>query len=64
MLDTNPKAMQEISCIGNVDGTENATMFFIIEEAKETFFYFSQEAMRVLQTYFTLINEKLKLKLK
>ena len=30
-------------------------MFFMIEEAKETIFDFSQETVKVLQIYFTLI---------
>ena len=41
-LDTDPKAIQQISFTGNLarDGNENTTMFFIIEEAKETAFRF------------------------
>ena len=34
---------------------EQETMFFIIEEAKETILDFSQGTVRVLKIYFTLI---------
>ena len=45
-LDANPKAIQQIHFTGNLE--ENATMFFIIEEAKETILDFSQVTVRVL----------------
>ena len=35
-LDPIPKAMQQINFTGNLDRAGNTTMFFIIEEAKET----------------------------
>ena len=34
--DADPKAVQKINFTGNLDRPEGATMFFIIEEAKET----------------------------
>ena len=34
--DADPKARQQINFTGNLDRAEGATMFFIIEEAKET----------------------------
>ena len=37
VLGADPKAIQQIKFTGNLDQTENTTMFFIIEEAKETF---------------------------
>ena len=42
-----PKAIQQINFTGNLDRTGN-TMFFIIEEAKETILYFSQGTLKVL----------------
>ena len=36
MLDADPKAIQQINSTGELDWSEGATMFFIIEEAKET----------------------------
>ena len=33
--DADPKARQQINFTGNLDRAEGATMFFIIEEAKE-----------------------------
>ena len=36
MLDPNPKAIQHMNFTGNLDNVWNTTIFFIIEEAKET----------------------------
>ena len=47
-LDTDPKAIQQIKFIGNLDRAESGTMFFIIEEAKETVLDFSQRTVKVL----------------
>ena len=41
-LDADPRAIQQINFTANLDRAENTTMFFIIEEAKETVFEFSQ----------------------
>ena len=35
-LDADPRAIQQISFTANLDRAGNTTMFFIIEEAKET----------------------------
>ena len=40
MLDDDPKGMQEINFTGSIDKDGNITMFFIIEETKETIFRF------------------------
>ena len=40
-LDADPRAIQQIKFTENLDRNGNATMFFIIEEAKETFFEYS-----------------------
>ena len=44
-LDVDPKAIQQVSFIGNITREENAntTMVFIIEEAKETILDFLKE---------------------
>ena len=47
-LDADPKAIKEINFIENLDRTEGATMFFIIEEAKETVLDFSKGTVKVL----------------
>ena len=47
-LDANPKAIQKINFTPNLDRTENTTMFFIIEEAKESILDFSQRKVEVL----------------
>ena len=36
-LDADPRAIQQINFIANLDRDGNTAMFFIIEEAKETF---------------------------
>ena len=47
-LDADPKAIQQINFTANLDRAGNTTMFFIIEEAKETVFEFSQGTVKVL----------------
>ena len=44
-LDADPKAMQHINFTGNLE--QQATIFFIIKEAKETVLAFSQETVKV-----------------
>ena len=41
-LDADPRAIQQINFTANLDRTGNTTISFIIEEAKETVFEFSQ----------------------
>ena len=47
-LDADPRAIQQINFIGNLDRAGNTTMFFIIEEAKEAVLDFSKETAKVL----------------
>ena len=47
-LDADPRAIQQINFTANLDRAGNTTMFFIIEEAKETVLDFSQGAVKVL----------------
>ena len=47
-LDADPKAIQQINFTGNLDRAEGSTMFFIIEEAKETVLDFSKVTDKVL----------------
>ena len=47
-LDADSRAIQEINFTENLDRGENTTMFFIIEEAKETVLDFSQGTVKVL----------------
>ena len=47
-LDADPTAIQQINFTANVDRAGNTTMFFIIEEAKETVLDFSQGTVKVL----------------
>ena len=43
-LDADPKAIQQINFTGNLEQQE--TIFFIIEEAKETVSHFSQGTLK------------------
>ena len=47
-LDANPIAIQQINFTENLDRAGNTTMFFLIEEAKETVLDFSQGTVKVL----------------
>ena len=46
-LGADPRAVQQISFTANLDRAENTTMFFIIDEAKETVLDFSQGTVKV-----------------
>ena len=47
-LDADPRAIQQINFTANLDRAGSTTMFFIIEEAKETVLEFSQGTVKVL----------------
>ena len=47
-LDADPRAIQQIDFTTNLDRAGNTTIFFIIKEAKETNFEFSQGTVKVL----------------
>ena len=47
-LDADPRAIQQINFTVNLDRAGNTTIFFIIEEVKETVFEFSQGTVKVL----------------
>ena len=51
-LDSYPRSIQQINFTANLDRAGNTTMFFIIEEAKETVFEFSQGTVKVLWAQF------------
>ena len=48
-LDADPRAIQQINFIANLDRAGNTIMFFTTEEAKETVLDFSQGTVKVLQ---------------
>ena len=48
VFDADPRAIQQINFTANLDRAGNTTMFFIIEEAKETVLDFSQGTVKVL----------------
>ena len=48
-LDADPIAIQQINFTANLDRAGNTTMFFFIEETKETVLDFPQEIVKVLQ---------------
>ena len=47
-LDADPRAIQQINFTANLDRAGNTSMFFIIDEAKETVLEFSQGIVKVL----------------
>ena len=47
-LDADPKAIQQINFTENLDRIGNARFYFILEEAKEIVFEFSQRTGKVL----------------
>ena len=47
-LDTDPKAIQQFNFTANLDKAGNTRLYFILEEAKETVFKFSQGTISVL----------------
>ena len=54
-LDADPKTIQQINFTGNLDRAESSTMFFIIEEAKETVLDFSKGTVKYYDFIFVLI---------
>ena len=46
-LDADPKAIQQINYTANLDRAGNTRLYFILEEAKETIFEFSQRTVKV-----------------
>ena len=46
--DADPRAIQQINITANLDRDGNTTMFFIIEEAKETVLEFLKGNVKVL----------------
>ena len=54
-LDADPKAIQRISFTASLEREGNTTMFFIIEEVKETILDFSKGTVKVFLFYFVLI---------
>ena len=47
-VDPDPRAIQQINFIANLDRAGNARIYFILEEAKEVILDFSQGAVKVL----------------
>ena len=46
-LDADPKTIQQVNFTANLDRVENARIYFILEEAKETNFEFLQGTVKV-----------------
>ena len=47
-LNADPKAIQQTNFRANLDRAENTRFYFILEEAKENVFEFSQGTVKVL----------------
>ena len=54
-LDADPKAIQQINFIANLDWAGNTRIYFIFEEPKETVLDFSQETVKVLWMCYWMI---------
>ena len=48
VLDADPKTIQQINFMANLDRAGNTKFYFILEEAKETVVEFSQGTVKVL----------------
>ena len=55
VVDADLKPIQQINNTGNLDRAAGSTMFFIIEEAKETILDISKGTVKILWFYFVLI---------
>ena len=47
-IDADPKAIQQINFTANLDRANNTRFYFILEEAKQSVFEFSQGTVKVL----------------
>ena len=47
-IDADPKAIQQINFTANLDRANNTRFYFILEEAKQSIFEFSQGTVKVL----------------
>ena len=56
VLDADPRAIQQINFTANLDKAANTTMFFIIDEAKETVLDFSQETVKNLEVQLNALS--------
>ena len=56
MVDADPEAIQQINFKANLDRAGNARFYFILEEAKEAVFEFSQGTVRALWAQFYWIQ--------
>ena len=54
-IDADPEAIQQINFAANLDQDRNKTMFFIIDEAKETVLDFSRGTVKVLWMCSTIL---------
>ena len=54
VLDADPRAIQQINFIANLDRDGDTRIYFILEEAKETILDFSQGTVKALQTYYRI----------
>ena len=54
-LDADPGAIQQISFAANLDKDDDATPFFIIEQAKETIFEFTRNRKSFMKAKYSLI---------
>ena len=58
VVDADPKAIQQINFTANLDRDGNTRFYFILEEAKETVFEFSQGTVKVYKYNLIFISIK------
>ena len=51
-LDVDPRAIQQINFTANLETEQNTTMFFMVEQAKETVLDFWQGTVKILWMQF------------
>ena len=56
VLDADPRAIQQINFIANLDRAWNTRVYFILGEAKETALDLSQGTVKVLWMQFHLVS--------
>ena len=59
-LDAHPRVIQQINFTANLDRDDSATVLFIIELAKETFFEFSPGTVSFMNTKYSIIFSSIK----
>ena len=55
-LDVDPRTIQQTNFTANLDRADNTRIYFILQDAKETIFDYSQRTVKVLQICYGIIS--------